>query len=187
MGFGKCKSFTLIELIVVMAVMGLVIGGLLVSLRQIVESENLFKKMQAVEEESRFIMDVFTQDAEYSELKGDYKAADFYKNIAFILTEKKSEIGGSGTAESSYSSSANGSKFYLKRTISGQSSPDESTALTLNNTPLASEPLFLVKELEADEAGNYFITISLTFRVDADGRNILVPIETSVVSRTFEL
>ena len=66
--YGFRKSFTLIEIVVVMGVMGMIMGGLLVSLRQIIEAETLLKKMQGVEEETRFIMDAFAQDAEYSEL-----------------------------------------------------------------------------------------------------------------------
>jgi len=196
MNYKNSRSFTLIELIVVMAVMGLIMGGLLVSLRQIIESENLLKKMQAVEGESRFVMDVFTQDAEYSELEADSKPDSselekLFNSIAFKLTEKRSEIGSSSVLESGYESyraNENGG-YYLRRIRSDQNNPSDIIATTLNNIPLDSQPLFLVKKVETTDGGaeNYFITVSLTFRVDVRDQKILVPVETSVMSRTFEL
>jgi len=190
------KSFTLIEVIVVMGVMGLIIGGLLVSLRQIIEGEVLLKKMQLVEEESRFILDVFANDGEYSDLDPAYKSegkSDIFSYvIRFVLTEKKSEIieGSNVSSEfSSYLASSPDENYYLRRTITNnRTEPAKITSVTLNNIPLATKPVFRVKTLESPNGTeNFLITISLIFRVETKNQPIFIPIETSVVSRTFEI
>jgi len=194
------KSFTLIEVVVVMAVMGLIMGGLLVSLRQIIDTETLLKNMQKVEEESRFIMEVFTQDAEYSDLGADYKIAcendgdqDVpLTSIGFLLTEKKSQIGSGSASESIYSSQSGppADKYYLIKSINNYSDPPvPPTTLTLNNTPLGAQPVFKVKMIKTQSgAENFFITLSLVFRVETRNQEqpVLVPIQTSAMSRTFE-
>ncbi|MFH1183247.1 MAG: type II secretion system protein [Candidatus Moraniibacteriota bacterium] len=190
---GLGKSFTLIEVIVVMGVMGLIIGGLLVSMRQIIEGEMLLKRMQAVEEESRFIMDLFAQDSQYSELDDTYKPSTdsdiFTYLIRYILVEKKGEISGTTNNRAEYLSyhqdNISGRQYFLMRNITGDA---EDLSVTLNNTPLASRPVFRIRRLASPEgAENYMITISLTFWVENRDNPVLVPIQTSVVSRTFEI
>lgn len=192
---GFKSSFTLIEVIVVMGVMGLIIGGLLVSMRQIIESEMLLKKMQAVEEESRFIMDLFAQNAQYSELKApEYTPSTtdddiFSYVIKLILTEKKEELekASENMAEylSYYQETQSGKLYYLQRNITGET---EDLSVTLNSTPFVKRPVFRIKRLESpDGAANYLVTISLVFFVENGDNPVYVPIQTSVVSRTFEI
>lgn len=191
----KEKSFTLIEVVVVMGIMGLIVGGLIASLRQIVDGETLLKKMQAVEEESRFIMDAFAQDAEYSELSDAYKpdTDSIYSEILkFKLTEKKSDLSTDSTLESKYEyyppRNSSVHNYFLKRTfIDTATDPATTTSVTLNNTPLNDPPGFRVKLIESpDGAENYLVTMSLIYRVDNKGQLIYIPIETSAMSRTFE-
>lgn len=192
---GFKSSFTLIEVIVVMGVMGLIIGGLLVSMRQIIESEMLIKKMQEVEEESRFIMDLFAQNAQYSELKApEYTPSTtdddiFSYVIKLILTEKKEELekASENMAEylSYYQETQSGKLYYLQRNITGET---EDLSVTLNSTPFVKRPVFRIKRLESpDGAANYLVTISLVFFVENGDNPVYVPIQTSVVSRTFEI
>lgn len=189
------RSFTLIEVIVVMGVMGLIIGGLLVSMRQIIEGEILLKKMQAVEEESRFIMDLFAQDAQYSELDDSYKESlrndeELLSNvIRFVLTEKREDIGQEVNNISEYQSyeenTSSGKQYYLVRSLADDT---EDLTTTLNNTPLELEPKFRIRKIVSnDGAKNYMITISLTFKIENRGESIPIPVQTSVVSRTFEI
>lgn len=195
------KSFTLIEVVVVMGVMGMIMGGLLVSLRQIIDGETLLKKMQGVEEETRFIMDAFAQDAEYSELycrdsESDprcYKPSKdegdiFAYNIKFLLAEKRSEIESEGSLESEYASySGDKINYFLKRTLTEQTDPKTpGVAATLNNTPLKSKPVFRIRMISSrDGAENFFITLSLVYRVVNKDQVIYLPVQTSVMSRTF--
>jgi len=192
---GFKSSFTLIEVIVVMGVMGLIIGGLLVYMRQIIESEMLIKKMQEVEEESRFIMDLFAQNAQYSELKApEYTPSTtdddiFSYVIKLILTEKKEELekASENMAEylSYYQETQSGKLYYLQRNITGET---EDLSVTLNSTPFVKRPVFRIKRLESpDGAANYLVTISLVFFVENGDNPVYVPIQTSVVSRTFEI
>jgi hypothetical protein len=175
--------------------MGLIIGGLLVSMRQIIESEMLLKKMQAVEEESRFIMDLFAQNAQYSELKApEYTPSTtdddiFSYVIKLILTEKKEELekASENMAEylSYYQETQSGKLYYLQRNITGET---EDLSVTLNSTPFVKRPVFRIKRLESpDGAANYLVTISLVFFVENGDNPVYVPIQTSVVSRTFEI
>lgn len=193
--FRKEKSFTLIEVIVVMGVMGLIIGGLLVSMRQIIEGEMLLKRMQGVEEESRYIMDLFAQDAQYSDLEADFKPSannDYFTYIApFLLVEKKSQLSESGNNTATYLSYcqycdiADKEQWFFERNITGGGN---NLAVTLNNTPLAMQPMFRIRNLSgADGTENYMITISLVFQVDSKNGLVRIPIQTSVVSRTFEI
>lgn len=188
------RSFTLVEVIVVMGVMGLIIGGLLISMRQIIEGEMLLKRMQSVEEESRFMLDIFAQDSQYSELDATYKPSTdsniFTYLIRYILVEKKGEVSGitNNRAEylSYYKDEPSGKQYFLQRNITGDT---DDLTVTLNNTPLASRPVFRIKRLASSEgsAENYMITISLTFWIENRDNPVLVPIQTSVVSRTFEI
>jgi|GEM_PF-1654976 len=187
------KSFTLIEVVVVMGILGLIIGGLLVSLRQIIESETMLKKMQSVEEETRFIMDAFAQDAEYSELNSAFKPATtdgdiFAYKIKFILVGKQSEIISGGNMESEYSWYDDGkNNYFLKRAIKDPANPSSDTAATLNNTPFMAKPVFRVKLVKSpDEAENYFITLSVVYKVVNKTQIIHIPVQTSAISRTFE-
>lgn len=191
----RSKSFTLIEIVVVMGIMGLISGGLLLSLRQIIAGETLLKKMRSVEEESRFIMDTFSQDAEYSDLEEPYKPSSssqdiFAYLIKFILTERQSDINASNSSESQYASyklDNNSKDYYLKRILATKGSPDQDTSITLNNTPLSVRPVFRVKLVETpDHSANYLITISLIFKVVTNTETIYIPVETSAMSRTFE-
>lgn len=184
----------MIEVIVVMGVMGLIIGALLLSMRQIIEGEILLKKMQAVEEESRFIMDLFAQDAQYSELDDYYKPGGnnddyFLYAIRFILSEKKEDIGQENGDKSEYQSyyqnTPIGRQYYIARTLAGGA---ENLTTTLNNTALALQPLFRVRKIvSGDGAENYLVTISLTFQIESRNGLVLIPIQTSVISRTFEI
>jgi prepilin-type N-terminal cleavage/methylation domain-containing protein len=189
----KSKSFTLIEVVVVIGVLGIIMGGLLASMRQVVEGEILLKKMSAVEEETRFIMDAFAQDAEYSELHEDNKPAseDFFYAIKFNLTEKKSELGSDSTLESAYTYMPSDQGYNIKRSLTSTSDPSnpEITTITMNNTPLAEKPVYRVRLVNTPDGTNsYLITISLIFRVTVnDDEQILIPVETSAMSRTFEI
>lgn len=189
--FGLRKSFTLVEVIVVMGVMGLVISGLLVSMRQIIEGEMLLKKMHKVEEESRFILDLFAQDSQYSELDDKCKPigvntdwADYF--IDYLLVQRKEEISESANEIIDYRSYFQGKDYYLQRNIIN--GPDNLT-VTLNNTPLKAPPIFRVRKLATGVTGsdNYMITISLIFQVENRNAPIFIPLQISVVSRTFAL
>lgn len=188
----KAKSFTLIEVIVVMGIMGLVAGGLIVSLRQVIESEILLKKMQQVEEESRFIMDAFAQDAEYSDLDSGYKPTSvqgdlLLERLSFRLVEKKSDVEAGSSVESVYSSYKDDQNYYLLRTITTHGITPVVNKVTFNFIPLDKAPLFRVRRIESpDGVPSYFITISLIYRVDTKVQPIYIPIETSAISRTFE-
>jgi type II secretory pathway pseudopilin PulG len=182
------KSFTLIEVVVVMGVMGLIMGGILTTMRQVIEGETLLKKMQTVEEETRFIMDAFTQDAEYSELDEGYKPnqdeLDIFANtVKFNIVEKKSELGTTGALESKYTYAKSGNDYYIKRVLTRG---NDVVNTTLNNTPLQDKPVYRVRLIETpDGSANYFITISYIYRVMIKNEEVLIPVETSAMSRTF--
>lgn len=179
------KSFTLVEVMVVIGIMGLVIGGLMVSMREIVEGELLLKKLQQVEEESRFIVDSFSQDAQYSELESIYKQPDAsFNSIGFILSDKKL----ADTQDPSlvgYTSQLDNSNYFLKRAMINVVA---SFTTTLNSVPLESEPIFKVKRIShTDGATNYLISLTSIFKIETgNGSEILIPVQTSVISRTFE-
>ena len=192
--FRSNKSFTLVEVIVVMGVMGLIMGGLMASLRQVIEGETLLKKMQAVEEETRFIMDTFAQDAEYSELvcaspnecyKPDEDSPEFFAyKIIFNVAEKKSELTLGGGLESKYYYSQSGDDYFMKRELKSASGTDPTT---LNNTPLSTMPVYRIRLVQTpDKRNNYFITISMIYKVKIKDQIVLIPVETSAMSRTFE-
>jgi len=186
----KSKSFTLIEVVVVIGVMGLVMGGLLSSMRQVIEGETLLKKMLEVEEETRFIMDTFAQDSEYSELFDEYKPdkenpGDIFSYVLqFNVAEKKSELGGEGSLDSKYTYGQGGDGYYIRRELTRD---DNTVTSTLNNTPLKSRPVYRVRLIETPDGSlNYFITFSIVYRVILKDQEILIPVETSAMSRTFE-
>lgn len=184
--FGKSISFTLVEVIVVVGVLSLVTGGLLLSLRGIINGELMLKKMQQVEEESRFILDVFAQDAGYSELDtGSWLAnqtESFNDSLTFKFAERKSDIEKLNDLASAVYSYW-GTNF-VRTYTNTQGSTFKST---LNLTPLMQQPGFHVKKVKTPDGGeNYLVTVSLVFEVDVAGNTTLVPIETSVMSRTFE-
>lgn len=176
-----------------MGVMGLIMGGLLASMRQVIEGETLLKKMQAVEEETRFIMDAFAQDAEYSELDGacckpTAATGDiFVDTVRFKLTEKKSELESGGTLESAYTYGSSGSDYYLKRAITDSDDPANPAIITMNNTPLSAKPIYRIRLVETpDGSDNYLTTVSLVYRVTINDQPVQIPVETSAMSRTFE-
>jgi len=181
------KSFTLVEVIVVVSVMGLIIGGLLTSMSHILNGEVMLKKMQGMEEESRFIMDLFAQDAQYSELNPTFKPDDYItaNRIAFILTDKRSDVLSGSASSVEYTSTESAYPYSLKRTLANSSLSFSQTS-TLNTTPLAVAPVFKVKKATSGDAESYIVSISLTFQVATKGETSLIPIETSVVSRIFE-
>jgi type II secretory pathway pseudopilin PulG len=183
---GLGKSFTLIEVIVVVGVLSLVTGGLLLSMRGIINGEVMLKKMQQVEEESRFILDVFALDAGYSEVDTESWLADqeysFNNTLTFNFAEKKSDIeqfNDKARAVYSYEGS------YLIREYTNTAGSVFYSGL--NNTPLFQEPGFLIQKIKTPDGGeNFLVTISLIFQVDVGGNIALAPVETSVMNRTFE-
>ncbi len=184
------KSFTLVEVVVVMGIMGLIIGGLVTSMKEIIDGEVLLKKMQQVEGESRFIMDLFSQDAQYSDLDPLYKPGSGQTKISsyqikFIIADKKSLIGTDSTSSYAlYNSSNSTGDYYLRRELKNVSS---TFTTLLNNMPLYEQPVFMVQKVSTpEEAENFITTISLLFKVATRSGDLLVPIQTSVVSRTFE-
>lgn len=202
------KSFTLIEVVVVMAIMGLIVGGLMTAMKEIIDGEVLLKKMQQVEGESRFIMDLFAQDAQYSELASGSRINSGAYQINFLVAEKKLDLGQSVDPDEEeqfphikYSSSQvnvdydkTASRWLLKRNFFSKAA-NSNFETTLHTTPLKYQPLFLVQNIdeefnrdpnETDILNNRLITISLVFEVKNKETIIHVPIQTSVVSRTFE-
>jgi type II secretory pathway pseudopilin PulG len=184
------KSFTLIEVVVVIGIMGVIVGGLMTAMKEIIDSELLLKKMQQVEGESRFIMDLFSQDAQYSDIDPLYKPGSGANKISsyqikFIIADKKSAVGsGSTDSYALYNSNGSGSDYYLKRELKNVAS---TFATVLNNVPLAEQPVFIVQKASTpEEAENFITTISLLFKVQTKNNTLYVPIQTSVVSRTFE-
>ncbi len=182
------KSFTLIEMIVVVAVMGLILGGLVISMSQILNGEIMLSKMQAMEEESRYIMDLFAQDAQYSELNPTFKPDTFLtaERIIFILTDKRSDVLSGSTSTVEYNSTGSADKYYLTRALSNPSLNNFNEISTLNTTPLKYKPTYKVRKVTNGDAESYIISISLVFEVQTKGTVTIVPIETSVVSRIFE-
>ncbi len=186
------KSFTLVEVVVVIGVMGVIVGGLMTAMKEIIDGEILLKKMQQVESESRFIMDLFAQDAQYSDIgsrfnnkpvSGQNKTEGY--NIQFIIAEKKSEIG-TDNADSYviYSSDGSNNEYFLKRELKNAAT---TFSTTLNNIPLAEKPVFIVQKITTPEnAENFITTVSFLFKVTTKNSDLFVPIQTSVVSRTFE-
>ena len=189
----QSNSFTIIEMIVVVGVLSLIIGGLMLSMREIIRGELMLKKMQRVEEESRFIMDVFAQDASYSEIDdttwSDEESSHLYPDIVFNFAEKKSDIEElSDVAKVTYGYYNEGSQtFYITRKY--QNSSGSIFYTTLNSVPLYQNPTFFVKKVTTPDGGkNYLVNALLVFKVSTGtGDQInLVPIGTSVMSRTFE-
>ncbi|MBM3256169.1 MAG: type II secretion system protein [Candidatus Moranbacteria bacterium] len=180
------KSFTLIEVIVVIGVLSLVTGGLLLSMRGIINGEVLLKKMQQVEEESRFILDVFALDAGYSEVDTESwlsaQEYSFNNTLTFNFAEKKSDIeqlNDRASAVYSYE----GDSLVRKYTNTAGSV----FLVNLNNTPLFQNPGFLIQKVTTPDGGeNFLVTASLIFDVKVGENHTLVPVETSVMSRTFE-
>ena len=181
------KSFTLVEMIVVVGILGLITGGLLLSMRGILSSELLLKRMQEVEGESRFMMDVFAQDAAYSTINTSSWLAEqnesFNNKLIFSFAEKKSDIENlNDPARVVYSGEAN----TLIRTYTNTQKDEFKTEL--NITPLFKDPYFLIKKVRTPDGGeNFMVIMSLIFQVSTGtGGTTLLPIETSVMSRTFE-
>lgn len=192
----KQKSFTLVEVIVVVSVMGFIVGGLLVAMSHILNGEVMLKKMQAMEEESRFIMDLFAQDAQYSELASALKLDDLDSItsnwISFILTEKRSDVLSGSSSNVRYDpveadDPAGGPDkvYFIKRTI-WNDALNFSETTTLNTTPLNTSPAYKVKKVTSEETDSYLISVSLTFKAQTKNDVSLIPISTSVVSRIFE-
>jgi len=186
----KSRSFTLVEMVVVVGILGLIVGGLMLSMRQIIQEEAVFKKMQETEEQARFIASLFSLDAGYSELDlSGNPVPDVPGNkMTFLLAEKSSDLSaGISSATVTYSSEgSDAAGWYLEKKTEREGKADET--VTLNTVPLDSRPLFVYKVIK-DPGGdleNYFITASLVFRITVGSQVSRVPIETSTMSRTFE-
>lgn len=192
--FKSSKSFTLIEIIVVLGIMGMITGGMLASMRHIIDAEILLKDMQKVEEESRFILDLFAQDAQYSELDANYQPSGNTQyissdHIAFNLTETRQDIfGQSGSSQVLYKSdpkSGQQGPYSLVRELKSNNNVIFSS--NLNTVQLNDPPEFRVETIiYSNEITSYLVTVSLVFKIEAKAETILIPIQTSVVSRVFE-
>jgi len=183
------KAFTLIEMVMVVGVLGIIMGGLLFSMRQVIEEGLLLKKMKVVENETQLITDIFAKDAQYSELNGLCGGGSCTTkegeagSISFSLTEKEADIQGGGGSTALYNSEEEDGVYYLTREISG------GRKTKLNTIPLRDRPRFNVKKMESEVDGktSYLITISVIFQVDTKYKDVRIPIQTSVVSRLFEI
>ena len=188
------KSFTIIEVIVVVGVMGFIVGGLMLGMRQIIQEEMTLKGIQEAEEQGRYITDLFALDAEYSELNtsNNYRPDTPSTKITFNLSETSSDLSGNTISSVAvYTSYQENGSWYLQKKLCTNSDCSDSnnfTSVTLNVLPLYSRPLFMYQKVydPSGSLANDFITISLVFSVKVGAETSKVPIQTSVMSRTFE-
>jgi len=183
----KSKGFTIIEMLLVVGIMGMIAGGLVFSMRRVIEEATFLKKMQKVEEEVTYITDVFAKDAQYSELQGLLTGSGYQigeglsDGIAFSLTEKKEDIEGSGGNLAEYYAKSESSGYYLYRRLSDRE-------VKLNTVPFTSPPKYIIN-IDNNKEGtrSYLISISAIFNVETKFKGVQVPMQTSVTSRLFEL
>lgn len=188
------KSFTIIEVVVVVGVMGFIVGGLMLGMRQIIQEEMTLKGIQEAEEQGRYITDLFSLDAEYSELNtsNNYRSNTPSTKITFNLSETSSDLSGNTISSvAAYTSYQENGEWFLQKKLCTDSDCSDSnnfTSVTLNTLPLYSQPLFMYQKVydPSGSLANDFITISLVFSVKVGAETSKIPIQTSVMSRTFE-
>ena len=104
--------------------------------------------------------------------------------MIFKLTETREDVTENSGALITYSSN-NSSPYFLKRTA--EKNEDPLFSVNLNQIPLAEKPVFgVMKTVGSNDSEGFLITISLLFKVENKTNVILVPVQTSVVSRVFQ-